>query len=142
MLLPDINIWLALAFEAHCHHVRAREWFDTCRAGTCAFCRLTQQGFLRLATNPAVFGVGAVSLPRAWSIYDVLLEDERNLFLAESEGLEGPWRIRTRDRGYSHKVWSDAYLVAFAECVGARIVTFDRGFRDYSGTNPIVLTSL
>ncbi len=29
MFLPDINFWLALTFEVHAHHVRAKEFFDT-----------------------------------------------------------------------------------------------------------------
>ena len=28
MFLPDINFWLALTFEVHAHHVRAKEFFD------------------------------------------------------------------------------------------------------------------
>jgi len=55
MHLADINIWLALTFEVHAHHRTAKAWFEGTGPDSCAFCRLTQQGFLRLATNPAVF---------------------------------------------------------------------------------------
>ena len=65
MHLPDINVWLALAFEVHVHHWRAVEWLGRAATGSCAFCRLTQQGFLRLATNPSVFGDEALTLKRA-----------------------------------------------------------------------------
>lgn len=26
MFLPDINLWLALAFESHFHHASAKRW--------------------------------------------------------------------------------------------------------------------
>jgi predicted nucleic acid-binding protein len=52
MFLPDINLWLALAFESHVHHAAAKGWFEGLTSERCSFCRLTQQGFLRLVTNP------------------------------------------------------------------------------------------
>ena len=68
MFLPDVNVWLALAFESHFHHVAAREWFDAQPDASCLFCRMTQQGFLRLATNPKAFADEAVSLTDAWRL--------------------------------------------------------------------------
>src|SRR5947209_20621068 len=70
MLLLDINVWLALTFDSHIHHPAAKAWFDGLANEVCCFCRLTQQGFLRLATNPSVFGKHAVTLPEAWQKYD------------------------------------------------------------------------
>ena len=55
MHLPDINVRLALTFKVHGHHRIAKEWFAVTEPDICAFCLLTQQGFLRLAKNPAVF---------------------------------------------------------------------------------------
>jgi predicted nucleic acid-binding protein len=52
MLLPDINVWLALVFDAHVHHPSALAWFNSLSDETAFFCRLTQQGFLRWANNP------------------------------------------------------------------------------------------
>lgn len=66
MLLLDVNVWLALAFDGHAHYPAAKQWFDGLSDQVCYFCRLTQQGFLRLATNPSVFGKNAVTLPDAW----------------------------------------------------------------------------
>ena len=139
MLLPDINVWLALAFEAHFHHFAAREWFETLERQSCAFCRFTQQGFLRLAANPSVFGEEAATMTQAWALYDKLAGDDRVLFLSEPIGLEEPWRRFTKGQRYSHKIWSDAYLVSFAMSAGVRNVTFDSGFKDFRGTDPLVL---
>jgi toxin-antitoxin system PIN domain toxin len=139
MLLPDINVWLALVFEVHAHNAPAWEWFATLGPQECAFCRFTQQGFLRLATNPSVFKDEAVEMVRAWSLYEKLLKDERVAFCREPEGIEAAWKKHTKQRKYSHRVWSDAYLVAFAECAGMRNVTFDRGFMGYRGVRAVVL---
>jgi len=46
-LLPDVNVWLALVFNAHAHHPSALAWFNSLSGETCHFCRLTQLGFLR-----------------------------------------------------------------------------------------------
>ena len=66
MLLPDVNVWLALTFDSHIHHLAAKSWFDGLANETCAFCRMTQQGFLRLASNSQVFGKHAVTMVEAW----------------------------------------------------------------------------
>lgn len=141
MHLPDINLWLALTFEVHAHHKQAKAWFEEAASDSCAFCRLTQQGFLRLATNPAVFREEAVTMNVAWSCYDRLIEDERVYFMQEPEELERAWRRFTSKRVYSHKVWSDAYLVAFAQKANLRVVTFDQGFRSYEAVKVTVISS-
>ena len=75
MYLPDVNVWLALAFDFHRHHAAAEIWYKRSSA-TCYFCRWTQQGFLRLATNPVVFKEEAVSLRDAWKMYDTIVKDQ------------------------------------------------------------------
>ena len=88
MYLPDINIWLALTFESHVHHRTSKEWFENVDNDSCAFCRMTQQGFLRLTTNPAAFKNEAVSLTKAWEYYDLFIGDPRVLYVVEPAGLE------------------------------------------------------
>ncbi len=137
MYLVDINFWLALVFEAHYHHPRALRWFDVAQPDACAICRVAQSGFLRLATNPTVFGDEAVTMSQAWDLYDKLLTDERVCYLPEPQGLESVWRTYTQDQTHSPKVWSDAYLAASAEAAGIGMVSFDKGFRKFDG---LVLT--
>jgi uncharacterized protein len=54
MHLLDVNVWLALAFDSHQHHRPAVKWFLGTPPASCCFSRLTQQGFLRLATTPRI----------------------------------------------------------------------------------------
>ena len=140
MHLPDINFWLALAFEVHAHHIAAVAWFDNAGPDSCSFCRLTQQGSLRLATNRAAFRDETITMKKAWSCYDSLLEDERVFFSREPEGLEQAWRALTMNEEYSHRVWNDAYLAAFAQTANLEIVTFDRGFKDYKSVQTTLIS--
>jgi uncharacterized protein len=140
MFLPDVNLWLALAFESHIHHASARSWFETAGQEGCAFCRLTQQGFLRLATNPKAFGPEAVSLNDAWRMYDAFTDDPRVTFTQEPEDLEELWRGHTQGRLFSPKVWNDAFLAAFTQAAGLKLVTFDKGFVQYQNVNVTILS--
>ena len=88
MFLPDINFWLAVTFEVHAHHVRAKQFFDGHAADPFSFCRFTQQGFLRIGSNVTVFGEEAVSLREDWRLYDRILNDPRVHLTNEPDGLE------------------------------------------------------
>ena len=139
MLLPDVNVWLAMAFVTHTQHPHAKAWFDSAPENECAFCRMTQQGFLRLATNPKVFGPQAVSLTRAWQMYDDLQSDPRVVFVNEPAGLDSFWRGYTNNNTFSTHVWNDAYLAAFARAADFEIVTFDQGFTKFTGVKATIL---
>jgi toxin-antitoxin system PIN domain toxin len=131
MLLPDINVWLALTFDGHIHHPAAKNWFDGLSSDVCFFCRFTQQGFLRLATNSKVFGKNAVSLAAAWQMFDLLAADPRVSCANEPASVEHQWRAFTQHQTFSPHVWSDAYLAAFALSGNFELVTFDKGFSQY-----------
>lgn len=132
--LADVNFWLALAFESHTHHAAAVEWFDGMSpADRCAYSRMTQQGFLRLATNPKAFDEEAVTLSQAWQMYDAFLADARVVFVQEPASIEPLWREFTIRNAFTPKVWNDAYLAAFARDAGYELVSFDRGFSRFSG---------
>jgi toxin-antitoxin system PIN domain toxin len=130
-LLPDVNVWLALGFRSHQHHDQAVAWYERVdEDASILFCRMTQQGFLRLATHPGATG-NAVPLPAAWGLYDRYFEDDRIGFAHEHAAIEAYWRNLTRAGRFSPKVWNDAYLAAFALAGGYEIVTFDRGFEQF-----------
>lgn len=141
MHLPDINIWLALAFESHAHHREAKDWFDGTNSESCAFCRLTQIGFLRLATNPKAFPTEAVTMAGAWDLYDAFASDERVVFATDPVGIEKYWRIFTSTKQFSPKVWNDAYLAAIAVAGQMKLVSCDGGFSKYGGLEHLTLGS-
>ena len=140
MFLADVNVWLALAFQSHVHHAAAKAWFEGVLEGQpLYFCRMTQQGFLRLATNPKAFGDEAVTLVRAWELYDAFVNDPRISFGEEPANVEAMWRDYTERSTFSPKVWNDAYLAAFACAAGLTLVTFDRGFAQYANLTATIL---
>ena len=130
MLLPDINVWLALAYDVHVHNETANSWLEASVETSC-FCRLTQQGFLRLASNPSVFKKDAVSLIEAWGMYDRIFHDPRVAYASEPASLERLWRTYTQRRSFSPNFWNDAYLAAFARAGNLQLVSFDQGFLQF-----------
>jgi uncharacterized protein len=100
---------------------------------------MTQQRFLRLATNPKAFPEEAVSLSDAWRLYDVFLGDQRVTYAEEPAKLEPLWRGYTQGESFSPKVWNDAYLAGFAQAAFFELVTFDHGFARWKGAKCTIL---
>jgi toxin-antitoxin system PIN domain toxin len=125
---PDLNVWLALATPEHIHADVARHWWER-QEGTIAFSRLTQLGFLRLVTTAAVMDGKPLTMAQAWRVYDRWYEDERVSFVAEPPEVEKRFREEAKGPTVSPKAWADAWLLAFAESAGGRLVTFDRALR-------------
>ena len=138
MFLLDINVWIALALDLHPHHMAANSWYEA-SSDPCCFCRLTQQGFLRLASNPAALKDQAVTLQKAWHLYDDMMSDPRVVFVEEPEGIEDQWRVFTQRRTFSPKVWNDAYLAAFAKCADMELVSFDKAITQFKGIKATIL---
>jgi uncharacterized protein len=125
--LPDVNVWLALASRRHVHAEVCSGWLNDIDNGEVAFCRVTQMGFLRLLTHQSVMGNDVLSSRKAWGIYRTILADERVQFAPEPFEVEREWSKLTMHDRATPKIWSDAYLVAFACAAGMQIVTLDRG---------------
>ena len=139
MFLPDINFWLALTFEVHVHHARAKESFNNDPAGRFFFCRFAQLGFIRIACNAKAFGEEAVSLREAWRLYDTILSDPRVETAAEPSNLEQYWRHYTDVDSLSPNLSGDAYLAAFGRAADLQLITFDQAFRQFRGLNCLIL---
>jgi len=140
MYLPDVNFWLALSFQSHAHHLSAKTWMGSAALQSCCFCRVTQMGFLRLATNRKAFPVDVLSMSDAWIAFDELLSDNRVAFADEPPQIEREWRVATQRQTFSTNVWTDAYLAAFAHEAGLEIVTFDRDFARFPNLRHTILS--
>ena len=129
-LFPDINVWVALTYEGHLHHLNASDWFAELPAdATLAFCRFTQLGLLRLLTAEAVMKDEVMTQPQAWAAYDRWLRDSRVEFVDEPPQMEARFRALTRLRQPATRSWADAYLAAFASVGQMTLVTFDHALR-------------
>jgi toxin-antitoxin system PIN domain toxin len=145
-MLCDSNIWLALALSRHPHHAAVRDWFETVvDPKSLFFCRATQQTFLRLLTSAALFapfGDRPLTNQQAWRAYEALLADDRIVSQArEPAGLEPRWRQLAVRGTASPKLWMDAYLAAFAQAGGYRMVTTDAAFKQFGGLDLVLLGS-
>jgi uncharacterized protein len=126
-LFPDVNVWVALAHEAHPHHPHAKAWTNSLNsADVVYFCRFTQLGLLRLLTNEIAMGEDVLTQLQAWQAFDALVADSSNRMMDEPAGLDPFFRQHTSGRQASTKQWADGYLSAFAEAAGLTLVTFDK----------------
>lgn len=137
--LPDVNVWLALTDERHVHHQAARLYWNEERADHIAFCRVTMLALLRLVTHPKVMSGAPFTHDEAWNIYQTY----RNLpiirFLPEANTLETTLESLTINPDLPHRLWTDAYLAAFAISNGNRLISFDADFKRFSNLDMLIL---
>ena len=131
--LPDVNVWLALTCEDHQHHLRARHYWEHEGARRLAFCRVSMLGLLRLATNATVMGNHPFVPPEAWKIYRDFIALPEVLFLTEPTGIEIQFAAYSEATTFRPNRWTDAYLAAFANDTGCRVVSFDADFHRFPG---------
>ena len=88
--------------------------------------RITQLGFLRLMTTAAAMDGKPLSMAEAWSVHDRLFEDDRVVFVPEPSEVESGFRELSSGGLAAPKIWTDAWLLAFADAAHGTVVTFDR----------------
>lgn len=130
--LLDSNIWVALTIDRHEHHREALAWFNEMPDDRSAcFCRMTQNSFLRLISSKGIFQEDTMTNEQAIKAYRQFHLDPRVGWIDEPAGFEDKWFAAASVRSPAPKRWMDAYLWACARMTGARLVTFDSGFRQY-----------
>lgn len=138
--LPDLNVWLALALAEHPHHRAAQAYWQEQAAARVWFCRVTMLGLVRLLCQPKLMGEAALGLRGAFDVYlrfAALPEVGLCTEPADCEQLlSGLLEPATPAR-----LWTDAYLAAFALAGGLRLVTFDRDFTRFGAISKLQLGS-
>lgn len=131
--LLDASVWVPLSAPDHVHYGRARRYWDEEAADELAFCRVTALALLRHLTNPRILGDAALDGAAAWRALMTWLAVPNIRFLDEPVGLD-EWLERWSGALDLHGAdWTDAYLAAFAEASGCRLVAFDSDFTRYRG---------
>ena len=134
--LFDSGVWVALSFASHPHYAAAKQAFEAAdSARPAAFCRVTQTSFLRLVTTPSVqamYGSPVITNEQAWAKWEELIALPQVVWLDEPPGLDAEWKACAALPSASPKVWTDAYLAAFAIAGGLELVCFDRDFRNFT----------
>lgn len=121
--LLDINVLLALFDSDHVDHSRAHEWLDDEIDAGWASCAITENGFVRIVSQPRypspIAPAEAIGLLRRacdsahhefWPCDLSLLDPS----IVDSARLHGPRQV------------TDAYLLALATAHDGRFITFDR----------------
>jgi uncharacterized protein len=137
--LADVNVFLALLVRQHEHHRSALKWFDGLAAGEAGLCRFVQLALIRLLGNRHIMGDDAVPAATAWRIIDELAEDERVHFVTEPSLLDSVLPPLLNDSVPAAKLVGDAYLAAFSIAASRKMVTLDRGFRQFRGLEAEIL---
>lgn len=122
--LLDVNVLVALLDEAHVHHRNASAWLADHVDDGWASCPLTQNGCLRILSNPAY--PSPVPLRQVAERLSDATRHASHRFWPDSISLLDKQRI-----GWRHvltgRQLTDAYLLALAVAHSGRFVTFDRG---------------
>lgn len=92
-------------------------------------------GLARLLMNSAVMAGNPLSCKDAMALQQSLLAVESVEFLSEPIDIEAQLTRLIEGRDCSHRLWTDAYLAAFAISGGLRLVSFDGGVSRFSGLN-------
>ena len=122
--LLDVNVLIALLDAGHVHHRVVTDWLVTHLGDGWASCPLTQNGCIRIFSNPAYPN----AVPAA-QIAERLAEAARHpahAFWPDAISLLEPGRLEW-ERLLSSRQVTDAYLLALAVEQGGRLVTLDRG---------------
>jgi toxin-antitoxin system PIN domain toxin len=132
MDIPDINVWLALVDQNHLHHSTAANYWEDIADTEVAFTRVSMMGFLRLSTQPGVLS-RTLTTPEAWELYRQFLAAPDHCLLQEPASIDHHFAALTTLTTLPHRLWTDAYLAAFAIASGCRLVSFDADFAIFPG---------
>lgn len=123
---PDVNILIALVDDEHAHHRKASDWFENDRRQEWATCPITQNGCLRIVSQPRYSN--SMSIADVMRRLHELTDTTDHQFIADDISLLTPGRIDINEVS-SHRQLTDVYLLALAVTHGLRFVTLDRGVR-------------
>ncbi len=122
--LFDVNVLVALFDPSHIHHLTAHDWFAESSEQGWATCPLTENGLIRVLSNPSYPG-------RRTTVHDAA----RRLTVFCQSPQHGFWEdslsvldesVQTQ-RIQGHRQVTDVYLLALAVARGGRLVTLDAG---------------
>ena len=121
--LLDVNVLLALLDSDHADHGRAREWLTDDLADGWATCAITENGFVRILSQPRypspVSPSEAASLLASASAAGDHVFWPCDISVLDAQHLD-------HARIHSGRHLTDAYLLALAVGHNGRLVTFDR----------------
>jgi toxin-antitoxin system PIN domain toxin len=132
--LLDVNLLMALLWENHEHHARARQWLRT--VDGFATCPVGQIGFARVSSHP-LLGYG-MSPEQAFRVLRRFLADPRHVFVHDDLSCEDRALLTERIPGANQV--TDFYLAALARQHRLRLATFDEALSRAFPDEPALVT--
>ncbi len=122
--LLDVNVLVALFDPDHVHHEAAHAWFALNRGVGWATCPLTENGVVRVLSNPA-YGAEPERPGALVARLRSFCASGGHVFWPDDVTLRGA-RVLRAGAALSHGTLTDVYLLALALAHGGRLATFDR----------------
>jgi toxin-antitoxin system PIN domain toxin len=122
--LLDVNVLVALFDPDHVHHDLAHDWFTDHRTDGWATCAVTENGFVRVVSNPGY----RPDAPRPAIALDLLrrfCDSGHHHFWADEVSLRDA-ALFNLAAARGHRQVTDVYLLGLAKRKGGRLATFDR----------------
>jgi uncharacterized protein len=120
--LLDVNVLIALHDEQHVHHDVAARWFIEHARHGWASCPLTQNGCIRIMSQPGY--PNPVPLGDALAMLQRSCAHANHVFWPDDVSLLDAQRL-VHGRMHGHRQLTDLYLLALAVAHDGRLVTFD-----------------
>ncbi len=123
-LLLDVNVLVALFDPEHIHHETAHAWFGRHTSSPWATCPLTENGLVRIVSNPGYPG-RRTTLKDAIKRLAAFCDHGGHVFWSDGVTIRDSTLIRSASI-QGHRQLTDVYLLALAFSNGGALVTFDR----------------
>lgn len=123
-VLLDVNVLVALFHPDHIHHDLAHDWFADHRHLGWATCAVTENGFVRVASQEAL-SLGTMRSTTIVGHFRKFCASGHHHFWADAVSLRDATLF---DSSYlaGPKQITDIYLLGLAKKAGGRLATFDR----------------
>jgi uncharacterized protein len=125
IVLPDVNVLIAIAWPEHTFHQLAIEWFDAIADSGWATSSITEAGFIRISSNAAVVGAPVRPIEACSILSELRRVGSHQFWTDDIEPSVSP--LFPRDRLVGYRQVTDAHLLALGRRHGGAIATLDRG---------------
>src|SRR5690349_1154041 len=132
--IADVNVLFSILVREHASHPTAWRWWSDLADDSVWLVPLVRLGVLRLLSSTVVMSRRPLPPTQALDAWSRLAEDPRcyELPLVELPD-EKIFRDCVAGRTGSPNLWTDAWLAALARTFDEEVVTFDQGFRTFTG---------
>jgi uncharacterized protein len=122
--LLDVNLLVALFDPNHIHHDIAHDWFADHRADGWATCPVTENGFVRVLSNP-VYGSGVSRVADLVARLRTFCSAKDHTFWEGGVSLHDVGLFRPESIAGPRQL-TNVYLLGLARRMRGRLATFDR----------------